>query len=271
MLLGQCGIDKSGNYLLWCVLKKILEQINEWNSWGQYSNCWSGILSEEYLYFQEEAEIDTLYVHENEIVLKKSQHRIFIGTNTNDVNIFNKKSKLIWTHQMPRETHFTVLHPQRKWIYIMRDCRDVINSWIHFAVFPNVIKRTPGYQIKNAKELYELPGWFDKHVAMWKDHVSVYQDFANHYLLVRFEDLIENKQSTINKIITYLDITDYVDIDKIISETSFVSMKKQAPQHLRKGIHGNWRNYFSKQHVDIVKEICGELLIKFGYEQNYDW
>jgi hypothetical protein len=42
-------------------------------------------------------------------------------------------------------------------------------------------------------------------------------------------------------------------------------------KHYRKGISGDWRNYFTKEHKNFFKQEAGELLIELGYETDADW
>ena len=41
--------------------------------------------------------------------------------------------------------------------------------------------------------------------------------------------------------------------------------------HYRKGISGDWRNHFKKQHIDYFKVNYNHVLLKLGYEKNSDW
>jgi len=47
--------------------------------------------------------------------------------------------------------------------------------------------------------------------------------------------------------------------------------EENTNSHYRKGKRGDWINHFEKEHKDYFKERYGDLLIKLGYEQNYDW
>jgi hypothetical protein len=40
---------------------------------------------------------------------------------------------------------------------------------------------------------------------------------------------------------------------------------------LRKGIVGDWKNYFNGNHVQRFKEVAGQLLIDLGYEKDLSW
>ena len=41
--------------------------------------------------------------------------------------------------------------------------------------------------------------------------------------------------------------------------------------HYRKGISGDWRNYFLDDHKDYFKELYGQFLIDIGYEEDNYW
>lgn len=41
--------------------------------------------------------------------------------------------------------------------------------------------------------------------------------------------------------------------------------------HYRKGVAGDWANYFSADHVAAFKERYGDLLVRLGYETGYGW
>ena len=39
----------------------------------------------------------------------------------------------------------------------------------------------------------------------------------------------------------------------------------------RKGIQGDWHNYFTDDDKKIFKELTGDMLIRLGYEKDNDW
>ncbi len=41
--------------------------------------------------------------------------------------------------------------------------------------------------------------------------------------------------------------------------------------HYRSGVHGDWINHFSVEHLQLFKERYGDLLLQYGYESDPDW
>jgi DNA gyrase/topoisomerase IV subunit B len=66
-------------------------------------------------------------------------------------------------------------------------------------------------------------------------------------------------------------------IQKVVSKYSFENQTKRKPgeentnSFLRKGVSGDWKNYFNEEAKDIFKRHAGDLLIKLGYEKDLNW
>jgi hypothetical protein len=41
--------------------------------------------------------------------------------------------------------------------------------------------------------------------------------------------------------------------------------------HYRRGVHGDWINHFSVEHLQFFKERYGDLVLQYGYESDPDW
>jgi hypothetical protein len=41
--------------------------------------------------------------------------------------------------------------------------------------------------------------------------------------------------------------------------------------HYRRGVHGDWINHFSLEHLQFFKEHYGDLVLQYGYESDPDW
>ncbi|MBI5934065.1 MAG: sulfotransferase domain-containing protein [Chloroflexi bacterium] len=97
-------------------------------------------------------------------------------------------------------------------------------------------------------------------------------------LLVRYEDIIADEIGQFEKIVAHCAIeVPSSHLHEIISRNSFVSRAGRQPgeedvsSHFRKGISGDWRNYFTPQITQAFKQRFGQVLIETGYEKDLNW
>ena len=103
----------------------------------------------------------------------------------------------------------------------------------------------------------------------WLQHVDLY---------LKYEDLIENELETFQKIIDHCQLNISIrKIKDILSNNSFEKktgrIKGQVDQnhHLRSGLPGDWKNYFSSNLKQEFKKKFGNTLISTGYEMDLSW
>jgi lipopolysaccharide transport system ATP-binding protein len=98
-------------------------------------------------------------------------------------------------------------------------------------------------------------------------------------LIVKYEELFTNEVDSFMKIFKYCNLKypKKLLLDAI-KENSFEKKSRgrkagieNIKSHLRKGIPGDWKNYFSENLKDTFKKKYGEILIKTGYEKDLDW
>ncbi len=264
MLIGQCGFEKSGNYLSYRILREILVQLGYWDSYSAKTQCWESLfrINKIGLSFPELKDCDEVFIQEGIVYLHNSHFETSFAIW--DLKEFYQTSELIWTHQSPIHEHHTSMGENRYWFYIVRDGRDVVNSWMHYAVTPRMLQRHTHYTISKVEELYKMYDYFEKTTLAWVNHINAYLIFRDHYFEVMFEDLINNKAETVNLIVSHLGI-DGINVNRIVEDTSVERTKSHAPQHFRRGIKGDWRTYFDDKHMDIFYRIAGGVMKKLGY------
>ena len=49
------------------------------------------------------------------------------------------------------------------------------------------------------------------------------------------------------------------------------SIDPQRSPTFRSGKVGGWRAQFTPEHIQLFKEVAGDLLVRLGYEQDDDW
>jgi lipopolysaccharide transport system ATP-binding protein len=97
-------------------------------------------------------------------------------------------------------------------------------------------------------------------------------------LTIRYEDLITDEYNQFKKIVDHCQIKiDDSQLKNIVETNSFEAQtgrrkgEEDIQSHFRKGIVGDWRNYFTDEIKDKFKELYGDLLIQTGYEKDYSW
>lgn len=175
---------------------------------------------------------------------------------------------VIKSHELP-QSH--LINFDATYVNLIRDGRDVVISkwffekdfYVKNNIVPSFDKQFDDYVIETANE------WSD-YVTAWADHAS---------FTIRYEDFLTDTVASLRKLLnsiteeTYIeeDIQDTVarfsrknfsaSFDKVFKYNSFV----------RKGISGDWRNYFSRKNIDSFKAIAGNTLVTLGYEKSMDW
>jgi hypothetical protein len=175
-------------------------------------------------------------------------------------------------------THEPYRPEYRKAIYIVRDGRDVVVSMYWH------VKRATGMEADFSDYLTcflsgELNG-----AGAWHNHVVGWLDSpafaAGNVQLVRFEDLKRNAAAELEKTATFLEIEYNAEqIADAIDAGSMESMREREKKSpgvvhfeagaripvVRKGIVGDWRNYFSQDDLDRFNEYCGPVMTRLGY------
>jgi len=181
----------------------------------------------------------------------------------------------------PEYIRFFEEHPDMISFFVYRDPRDQLISSIFYAVDIHLEHAQHEYYTgismderikteilgRDEPDLLHLPNvrqHYDEYLR-WLDCPEV--------LCLRFEDLINDKDRSLSKILDHLERgsfripTDRESALAIIKEA--IQPKKSAT--FRKGKSGGWREHFTEEHKQLFKETAGDLLIKLGYEENNDW
>ena len=184
----------------------------------------------------------------------------------NLINEESKKAKFFKTHSKLCQmygSNFTDLKNTFGAIYIIRDPRNVVTSFAHHynltidqateALFDK--KR---FMIKTDKNAGVFLGSWSSNYKSWKD-----LDAKNKYLLIKYEDLVNKKKSTLLKIFKFLENlgmqfnTDMVKLNKAIKSTEFDKMKNLEKKETF--------------YEGIVDEKTGERKVFFNLGPKNDW
>lgn len=187
------------------------------------------------------------------------------------------------------------LFPEARFLHMVRDGRDVVVSdmflkfrYEDFDCFPG-----DGPASARAAYAYHAQGQGEP-VDLFNDDTLAYftttwvesirgglrarQLYGQRCLEVRYEDLLDDPHR-VGSIFAFLGVsTDDAIVEQCVERNTFEKQSKgrkpgQAdPTHpARKGIAGDWRNYFTDANRALFKELAGDVLIELGYESGCDW
>jgi hypothetical protein len=168
--------------------------------------------------------------------------------------------------------------------FIYRDPRDMLISQIFFATdmhtehgmhayynsLPDFGARLniaitgidqDGLKMVNVKQRYEG-------VFQWLDASR-----QKNVMCLRFEDLINNRDATLNAMLNEVENTGYkIPTPREKALSILVDAIQPKKSHtFRSGKTGGWNQHFTEQHKKLFKDVAGDLLVRLSYEKNNDW
>ncbi len=201
----------------------------------------------------------------------------------------NKKLKFFKTHNSLctiNGNDFTNESNTIGTIYIVRDPRDVIISASKY--YKTSIEQTKINMFN--KEMTLNNTYKDKSISTflgsWSDHYNSWVKNNKNILLVKYEELINDKEKEIRKIINFINRFVKLEIDEkkiknCIDSSSFKNMKKMENEGLFKeasqglkgksipffghGKEGRWRNTLEKKVVEEIEVKFEKEMRELGY------
>lgn len=112
----------------------------------------------------------------------------------------------------------------------------------------------------------------------WADFVNKWAD-CGRCVHVRYEDLRADTVGELRRILQELTnrSRDDTDLAAIVDKFSFEKMsgrkvgQSDSRSFMRKGVVGDWKNYFDREAKKRFCGYAGDALIKLGYEADHSW
>jgi len=155
---------------------------------------------------------------------------------------------------------------------IYRDLRDAALSHCFY------VKSTPwhpecqeyrNFDIKECLKIFcsnRLDEWINW-IRSWRENRD-----KEHSIEITYEELLRNTTATFSKLVQLFELDNSNEtIQVIIEKNRFSNMKKKDSNFFRKGVSGDWKNYFDDEIKGIFKDKAGDLLRELGYEKDLDW
>ncbi len=171
--------------------------------------------------------------------------------------------------------------PERVNYFIYRDPRDMLVSQVYFATdmyeehgMHAYYKSLPdfGARLKAAITGVDQDGVYM--VSVKQRYEGVFQWLEQpHVLCIRFEDLINERERTLNAMLDQVEKAGYripTERGKAIRILCEAIQPKKS-RTFRSGKTGGWKEQFTEEHKQLFKEVAGDLLVRLGYEKDDDW
>ena len=163
---------------------------------------------------------------------------------------------------------------------LIRDLRDTLVSQ-YFSV--KVSHKIMGPAMRDLRNSLNSKGLVEGLIYLMEKRLPVSANiqkswiFSDH-LILRYEDLIENEYYEFKRMFDYcgFDLDEAgrqkaVEINSFEKRTGRSRGEEDINSHHRKGIAGDWKNYFNDRLKDRFKEKYAQLLIDTGYEKDDSW
>lgn len=278
----QAGVDKSGNYWLYRIIRLLMDEADiPRKSWILQDPIYQ-IAKDWELSFPGANELDVItwdatpasaYANESvaaQPLRDRSYYYCVIPMyrrRIEDLEAYVESNTHLWTHapwhdDLPQQ----LLNKIDKAVYIIRDPRDVLVSGAHF-VDSTYCRREFGIPRIPIPERFErlmvsCPEWA-VHVAGW---IANAEQAGVH--VVSYEALATNLHYQLRRMANYFefDLSD-AQLRRVEEQVAFKSMKSSTQtEHVRKGVMGNWKNELPASVADEAAKLLSPMLELMGYQ-----
>ena len=168
------------------------------------------------------------------------------------------------------KTHWPYFDLFPRFIYVIRDPRDVFISYYHYA-------RINGWfagDLESFSSFRSVYGGWKEHVSRGLEHAAKHPD---NVLLLKYEEILSRPLAEIQRLDRFLGLNSSdKEIEAALEKTSLASLqtkeKKYGPERggaagfFREGTSGQWRNKLSAEQIQRMTLEYRPLLEKLGYE-----
>lgn len=165
--------------------------------------------------------------------------------------------------------------------FIYRDPRDMLVSQVFFATdmheehgMHDYYKSLPDFGARLNVAITGIDKDGLKMVSVKQRYEGVFQWLQQkNTMCIRFEDLINNRDATLLKMLDEVEKTGYkIPTPREKALPVLIEAIQPKKSHtFRSGKTGGWKQHFTDKHKKLFKEVAGDLLVRLGYEKNNDW
>jgi Sulfotransferase domain len=219
-------------------------------------------------------------------ILKRCFPELFIQPEPEVKHFFKEKvkpGKIYPTLYVTKEQFESVsLPPNYHKFIIIRDLRDTLIS-LYFSL--KVSHRTINESMEKSRQLLNsmdieeglkymiMNNWLHPNTEIQKSWIE------SGERIIRYEDLLKNDLEIFEKLLIeeFKMPIQKQRLAKVVEGLRFETKTGRKPgtedikSHERKGIEGDWKNYFTNEIKDLFKKHYNEILVSTGYEKDMNW
>ena len=145
-------------------------------------------------------------------------------------------------------------------VFIYRDPRDTAVSVMHYKNATNLKEVIRGLN-KDSDKGYGIRSMINGWIKYQPDFIISYEDlhFMPHKKLSELYIKVTGREVSEEK------------VSRVIERQKFSNLAPQYPHSMRKGIVGDWKNYFTRDDAVTFSNLYQDLLEDLGYEENNSW
>jgi hypothetical protein len=209
----------------------------------------------------------------------------------------DKSPTTVAAGQAIRDAH--QIYPDARIVYIVRDGRDVmVSDRFRNFVEEKFLRRGDRELITSFCKTPELftgggrsiftENWLrdkDQGVPSWEinlreSRLEGKRLYGDNYFEIHYEDILADPFRELTRLWSFLGVKDIpASLEKALRDEITINPDEawQAQRNsslapiLRKGQTGNWKTFFNERDRGIFKELAGDLLVEWGYEQDLNW
>lgn len=160
----------------------------------------------------------------------------------------------IKTHELPSTSDNSTA------IYIVRDGRDTLVSYAHFAL----TFEPEHYSNRTFQETLRMLIESKQHFGGWSKHVESWKKRDGSTVIIRYEDLINDPVGLVIKACKRVKLA-LPPLSGTLPD--FESLKATIPSFFRKGKSGNWKLEMSAELEELFWSIHGTTMLQMGYSR----
>ena len=174
--------------------------------------------------------------------------------------------------------------PRAKIVQLIRDGRDVVTSgvfdWLkkdghgsdRYAYF---VEKRPAFELHRFFDDEKLDLWS----RIWTDPIDAIVDTDPNVMNIHYEAMQQDQQAVLTRLLRHLGLNAAsAVVAQCVEGATFQKMSggrvagdAVATEKVRKGIVGDWKNYFTRRDGEIFHDVAGQRLWETGYEKTDDW